>query len=253
VHEVRECYYCKNYIPHDTPNCPHCKSPEPLPLARTYVGPGLGMVAFALAGLLFIPPYRGVPWTGFIICMAVAFLFACNFVIGMVSVIKVVPVRRLMRRYKRHKRHNFTDSCHCLYCGKLNLHDWDGCICTRCGARRDKEHDWDGCICRHCGQRKFSDDEGHIWDGCVCTVCGARRDKGHDVENCICRRCGGAVHEWQEVGREFVMDQVYARDFAESDDHYGWAYPEDVGWDSVTYRCTVCGKEKTEKENSFFC
>jgi hypothetical protein len=31
---MKECYYCKNFIPHDTPNCPHCKSPEPLPLAR---------------------------------------------------------------------------------------------------------------------------------------------------------------------------------------------------------------------------
>lgn len=154
----------------------------------------------------------------------------------------------------REKKHDW-NGCVCRRCGRKRDkdHDWDGCVCRRCGKKQDKEHDWDGCICRRCGQRKFSDDEGHIWDGCVCTVCGARRDKGHDVENCICRRCGGAVHEWQEVVREFVMDPVYARDFAESDDHYGWPYPEDVGWDSVTYRCTVCGKEKTEKENSFFC
>ena len=231
---MKECYYCKNYIPHDTPNCPHCKSREPLPLARTYVGPGLGMVAFALAGLLFIPPYRGVPWTGFIICMAVAFLFACNFVIGMVGVIKVVPARRLMRRYKRHKRHNFTDSCHCLYCGKLNLHDWDGCICTRCGARRDKEHDWDGCICRRCG--KTRDEERN---GCTCRSCGKTRDEGHQWVETGCPNCDGTGFvKYESSGGLSYGDLGYGHPLEEPCQYH----------QPVTIRCAICGKEKDGNE-----
>lgn len=40
-------------------------------------------------------------------------------------------------------------------CCQQRGHDWGGCICIKCNARRDAAHDWDGWVCRHCKKRIY--------------------------------------------------------------------------------------------------
>lgn len=49
-------------------------------------------------------------------------------------------------------------------------------------------HDYDGCICRRCGKAH------HHLNGCTCTKCGATIH----TNSCICSRCGAGSHEWGE-------------------------------------------------------
>jgi len=50
-------------------------------------------------------------------------------------------------------------------------HDWDGCMCTRCGRTRDEGHDWskDCEKCTKCGMIRSG---AHKWSGSVCSLCG---------------------------------------------------------------------------------
>ncbi len=264
---MRKCLQCNNLLPYDAPDCPHCRKVI-LPQMSTYVGPGLGMVLSALAGLLFLPPHRGVPWTGFIICMSIAFLFLIAFITGMIPVMRLIPDIRTMRRYRRHKKHDSTGSCYCNYCGKFTGHTWAGCICTVCGAHRsvyEEGHDWDRCICKVCGEHKTDSQTGHDWDGCTCTICGMHRDMWHEWEGCKCKRCGwsrdrdheldgcrctrcGAMsHDWQESGRVLQRDPEYDKFFNEHP-NAGWYDPDKASWYDVTYTCSRCGEERDEKE-----
>ena len=61
------------------------------------------------------------------------------------------------------------------------LHSWRGCICARCGKKKDDgEHDWLGCTCKICGQMQNS---GHSFYPVSiggnterCVICGKTRD-----------------------------------------------------------------------------
>ncbi len=81
-----------------------------------------------------------------------------------------------------------------------NGHEWDGCVCLRCGAEREHIYSpLEPCVCRRCGETR------HEWDGCVCTRCGATR---HDPdENCRCRRCGEEAHDWGTFWEEGIKKQ----------------------------------------------
>lgn len=108
------------------------------------------------------------------------------------------------------------------------LHKWNGCVCQKCGAIRDKNHEWNGCVCRRCSStrhdyntRNLSNhicsrcgepnpelsvhtlmERGrpscycsvclkgfHKWNGCTCTVC-FKRNENHTWDGCICKICG---------------------------------------------------------------
>ena len=90
------------------------------------------------------------------------------------------------------------DGCVCKKCGaKRNTeHPWDGCKCTKCGKKRDEQHNWDGCECKKCHKQR---DEQHDWDGCKCKKCGKKRDKQHDWDGCKCKKCDAKrdKHAWK--------------------------------------------------------
>ena len=51
------------------------------------------------------------------------------------------------------------------------IHDWGGCRCRQCRAKRDSGHRWDSaCRCEICGQSR------HQWNGAGCARCGKGRD-----------------------------------------------------------------------------
>jgi len=80
-------------------------------------------------------------------------------------------------------------------------HEWDGCICWRCGATR--EHIFsaaDECTCKRCGETR------HELEACVCTRCGAAQ---HDPDDkCRCRRCGELAHDWGAFWDQGVKKQT---------------------------------------------
>ena len=130
-----------------------------------------------------------------------------------------------------------------LICDILG-HKWDGCKCTRCGAKRDeghryelvgyydfcqeicsvcgdirnrKEHDWEWipeeCIerCTRCGitreKHSYKTVEGHP---CTkkCTVCG-KEITNHNWNGCTCTVCGevrNSGHDW-----EWISEGNYTR------------------------------------------
>ena len=51
-------------------------------------------------------------------------------------------------------------------------HEWDGCMCNRCGDTRDMNHCWVGCVCERC--KKSNHDMGEIHGGFkpTCLKCG---------------------------------------------------------------------------------
>lgn len=77
----------------------------------------------------------------------------------------------------------------------LGFHQWEGCLCARCGANRDVEHTWRGCQCEKCGKQRDSD---HNLENCRCTVCGAVQ---HQYLPFRCAVCG--------VDRENAIDARY--------------------------------------------
>mgnify|MGYP000893329743 CR=1 FL=1 len=96
----------------------------------------------------------------------------------------------------------------CKKCGHTTgqvYHEWDGCICRRCGATGDYAHDMNGCTCRRCGK---VDNRFHEWvmlEGrCEqrCAVCGKVVATDHDWDACQCKRCGAirnSGHSWIAV------------------------------------------------------
>jgi hypothetical protein len=78
------------------------------------------------------------------------------------------------------------DSCNVKRAAEIKLMSLGGQIC-----REQGQHDWDGCVCKRCGKTR---DTGHDWDGCKCRSCGKTRDTGHDWSDCEwgvrCKRCG---------------------------------------------------------------
>lgn len=101
----------------------------------------------------------------------------------------------------------------CSLCGEsreahlAETHDWNGCVCNRCGTKRDKDHLWDGCKCKRCGTISYKDHH-HDWNGCVCRRCGRKKEAdevGHDWDGCVCKRCGAKRnegHDWQYLKLE---------------------------------------------------
>jgi len=63
-------------------------------------------------------------------------------------------------------------------------HDWDGCLCRRCGNTRDRHHDWEHCHCRRCNLNRHGH---HKWEGCRCAFCGRER---HKWNSGVCTKCG---------------------------------------------------------------
>ena len=110
---------------------------------------------------------------------------------------------------------------------KLNMHDWIGCKCKRCGITRNEGHDWIGCKCKRCGIKR---NEGHIWQGCTCNLCGAIREDNHHWKGCKCRICGRARdegHTWGETsclvcGKRMPADMIvphWAESLLEKEDY----------------------------------
>lgn len=86
--------------------------------------------------------------------------------------------------------------------GCLFGHKWNGCICSRCGKKRDIEHRFDACRgqCVLCGKKTAVE---HSWRGCRCTRCAASRDEGHEFDLCRgqCTLCGkkqAPEHAWED-------------------------------------------------------
>ena len=118
---------------------------------------------------------------------------------------------------------------------KITGHKWNGCVCARCGERRDtgvaKDHNyvvvpgttceyectkcgkrtmghnwyyhW-SCTCETCGATREVEDRFHDWDGCTCKLCGKKnpkaREDDHDWDGCTCKKCGatrGKFHKWE--------------------------------------------------------
>jgi len=82
----------------------------------------------------------------------------------------------------------------CLICGRTRDHEWDGCICTRCGTIRNAGHLWHNCKCLKCNTIR---NEQHIWNGCKCSNCNTIRDEYHKPVNCLCVTCGTIQHSWE--------------------------------------------------------
>ena len=98
---------------------------------------------------------------------------------------------------KRNSDHTW-DGCKCSKCGikRDSDHTWDGCKCSKCGKERDSDHTWDGCKCSKCVKERDSD---HTWNGCVCSKCGTKRDSDHSWDGCVCSKCGekrDSDHTW---------------------------------------------------------
>ena len=111
-----------------------------------------------------------------------------------------------------------------MFC--LFKHAWDGCVCTKCGKKRDEEHAWNGCVCTKCGKKR---DEEHTWDGCVCTKCGKKRDEEHTWDGCVCTKCRkkrDSGHNWQPY---------------EPSDH------------TIAERCARCGEVRNERNHCPRC
>ena len=83
----------------------------------------------------------------------------------------------------------------------LSFHKWKGCVCARCGAKRNEQHDWNGCTCRRCGAKR---DQGHDWNGCRCRICGKPVRNGED----ICQDCGTTPHLFTQGMGVFLYDET---------------------------------------------
>ena len=94
-------------------------------------------------------------------------------------------------------------------------HQWDGCMCARCGAKRDCEHKYtrfeasrnNECVgtCK-CGKKQILD---HDWDGCTCRRCGKNRNEGHQWDGEKCIRCGFPWRDSYEYARLCMDEENY--------------------------------------------
>ena len=134
-------------------------------------------------------------------------------------------------------------------------HKWNGCICERCGAVRDKEHDFKpvpGECAERCTRCGAEGPVHHKWNknglGCKCTVCGATRQTddlnahtfpyvfdphylgGTKVMGCTCSECS-------YVKKSMFGGHVYE-------------YTYEKGFPKHRGVCTICGKV-IESEHNF--
>lgn len=120
---------------------------------------------------------------------------------------------------------------------KVTGHKWNGCVCARCGERRDEGHSYQldaklsassgQCVivCSICGTSKS---HPHEWNGCTCLRCGAKRDEGHEW---------GEAKPWGHAGHyrpcticgKCSQDEPHSFELVKSRKCY--------------YRCTTCGYE----------
>ena len=136
---------------------------------------------------------------------------------------------------------------------KLGIHNWDGCICTRCnkirstnhdlsedcekcskcGTEFKNNHDWSkNCeVCAKCGKTR---ENGHSWlNNCEkCSKCGQTRENRHNMLNGICRICGHGVfvdddkkrYQIIRIGENILMAENYARKPVSGD---YWVYEDE--------------------------
>ena len=147
---------------------------------------------------------------------------------------------------------------------KMSGHKWNGCICARCGEKRDEGHQWvkedNSCVekCAVCGaigrsEHKFERvsvaDDPEICYHNVCRVCGHTEPRRHAFSrkngcryNYICSYCGREMieahehdfynHKCRDCGI-FDAAVTYHGDFVTADD------PDDKTISLIGYR----GKE----------
>ena len=130
-------------------------------------------------------------------------------------------------------KHNW-NGCVCKRCGEARdeQHDWDLCKgkCRKCGARQPEQHDWDLCKgkCKRCGKKR---DEEHHWNRCKCTICGKKRNENHHWIGCKCTICGktrNEMHDWDGCKCK--------RCGKKRDENHHW----------IGCKCTICGKTRNE-------
>jgi len=88
-------------------------------------------------------------------------------------------------------------------CGKETPHDWNGCVCLRCGSRRDTNHDWKYKIgtghinyseCEKCG-KICGLTTSHIWETSIVTdtekiqIPGSNHYLDFGIEQSFCKNC----------------------------------------------------------------
>jgi hypothetical protein len=49
----------------------------------------------------------------------------------------------------------------------------------------------------------------HKWTGCICSRCGKKRDKEHIVINCVCINCKEKIHQWRCISSIGTGGGVY--------------------------------------------
>lgn len=101
--------------------------------------------------------------------------------------------------------------------GCLLWHKWNGCVCQKCGEKRNEghryqqveghcesrcsicgdvqpiDHVWDNCKCTQCGKTRDTDHKFTPVEGrceIMCAVCGKVQSTKHTWEGCVCTRCG---------------------------------------------------------------
>ena len=155
-----------------------------------------------------------------------------------------------------HNRRDIADAARRRVCA-LYGHNWDGCMCSVCGARRNEQHHRVDCKCTRC---YYSPMEWHDWDGCTCRRCGAVRSEGHDWSNGVfCTRCGAVQpheHQWLFHAEERYCPSGCKRHNPPFIDEDGEASagnlcpgPDDCPAMGVrTYeRCQICGQIREEE------
>ena len=177
-----ECKKCGNYIPSDVSICPHCETISKNPLKLIFglcllVAVGISTYAFCVQ--------QGI---GISQKIWVVILFALP--LGLWGVLTInqyihnVVMAKRVQKHKAHTDHYFINACYCKVCGKLNEHEWDQCICKRCGAESPSAvHSWIEETRRNC--TKTSRGAGQYNDPCYGASCS-------DCENkvLVCAKCG---------------------------------------------------------------
>jgi len=113
---------------------------------------------------------------------------------------------------KKRDEGHVLQGCECTICGK-KIHNGKDCTCTRCKATRDMFHKFEKCRCTVCGKTR---DEQHDWDRCKCTICGKIGAKQHVWDHCKCITCGATRHTHLWVNGYCNKCKISI------EDHFGW-------------------------------
>ena len=110
----------------------------------------------------------------------------------------------------------------CAWCGREETrHDWNGCVCSWCGEKRDFDHKWEHVRgtcdfkCLTCGEVSEYK-KSHEWVGCTCTRCGAVRNEEHDFVpmedgKLACAVCGAGADESRAKAAVEMLESVDRR------------------------------------------